>query len=142
MRTCCAATCRRARIRSAPPKRARAKKPSAKNGTPSVLADVAVTEEEHEQVAATVGDILRDARSSSREAIEETVALLLDAQRPVNVVVPPGAKPGQKIAGPGARPEAPPRRPQVPFRARRGEADGSEATTSSENYPMPTTLAE
>ena len=56
-----------------------------------------MTEEEHEQVAATVGDILRDARSSSREAIEETVALLLDARRTVNVVVPAGALPGQVI---------------------------------------------
>ena len=109
-----------------PPKRARAKKPSGKNGTPPVLADVAVTEEEHEQVAATVGDILREARSSSREAIEETVALLLDAQRAVNVVVPPGRQARPEDQGAGARPEAPPRRPQVPFRARRGEGGRSE----------------
>jgi hypothetical protein len=43
-----------------------------------------------------VVDILREARSSSREAIEETVALLLDARRTVNVVCP-GALPGQVI---------------------------------------------
>ena len=43
--------------------------PSA-NESPSVVADVAVTDEEHDQVEATVGDILRHARSSSREAIE------------------------------------------------------------------------
>ena len=67
------------------------------NGAPAVVADVNVTAEEHARVEATIGDILRDARSSSREAIEETVALLLDATRRVKVVVPAGAKPGQTI---------------------------------------------
>jgi hypothetical protein len=52
---------------------------------------------EHDEVEATVGDILREARASSREAIEETVALLLDARGTVNVVVPAGALPGQVI---------------------------------------------
>ena len=60
------------------------------NGAEPAVADVDVSAEEHERVAATVGDILRDARTSSREVIEETVALLLDARRTVKVVVPPG----------------------------------------------------
>jgi hypothetical protein len=67
------------------------------NGAEPVVADVDMSEEEHERVTATVGDILRDARSSSREAIEETVALLLDARRTAKVVAPPDAKPGQTI---------------------------------------------
>ena len=73
------------------------KKPRGKNGKPPLLADVGVTEEEHERVESTVGDILRQARSTSREAIEETVALLLDARRTVTVAVPAGALPGQVI---------------------------------------------
>ncbi len=106
-----------------------------------VLADVAVTEEEHGRVEATVGDILREARSSSREAIEETVALLLDATRTVNVVVPAGALPGQVI---GVQvPDLKLRLDGLKFVSERVEGKAFEARSpSSENYPMPSTLEE
>ena len=105
-----------------------------------MLADVGVTEEEHGRVEATVGDILREARSSSREAIEETVALLLDATRTVNVAVPAGAIPGHVIRV--QVPDLKLRLDGLKFLSERVEGRPAEASASTENYPMPSTLEE
>ena len=112
------------------------------NGAEPAVADVDVSAEEHERVAATVGDILRDARTSSREVIEETVALLLDARRTVKVVVPPGAKPGETIAV--QVPDLKLRLDGLRFVSERLEGRPAETRSgaSSENFPMPSTLAE